>query len=518
MSTSARDWKNYKRLNFRVFDSKSDFIKKTKEAINYVTNNIESGQQGFFERLLYDPSTDKVLTRTSKKGIAFEKPLRYENEKDLNDILVNFDELVAKIDMGGVFKKSRLRITDDKRGIFDFGIAGKGLYQPKEYFSLELANELPDEFNKSEYGFKPSGIVPNEFVKESFVFNEKQFWYTSFTNGNKYLLTPQDEGLRAIQLKLEGAKKIFKTSIKKSYIMFEKKGGKAKMVELYIPVNQGITLEAALPIFMAAKFFQLYGVMTRINIVRMYQESGSEYVMWSYPVKDYGEEMDFDYMAANGVDTRWWYAIRVGVVAMNEAEELKNYISTYAKKPAYSNIRNYSGTGGLPSDRKSFIALFSRYRNWYMKEIEEGRLQPLRVDKKLIISAANERFYGSFSADLNKITEEFFRIVDTVDFQYNKPEDASKRIYKRMVEEPQDKYYFDLLKDKNLSSQEIVDKMKSNLIFLKADFKEYVQNLLIDTYTYPVDGLYEEPKESARKLDEELNEKLDKLATFLETI
>jgi hypothetical protein len=58
-------------------------------------------------------------------------------------------------------------------------------------------------------------------------------------------------------------------------------------------------------------------------------------------------------------------------------------------------------------------------------------------------------------------------------------------------------------------------KEKTNLTFT---FKKYVQFVLTSTYTYPIGGFYAEPKESAEKLDEEFDEKIEDLNKFLKTI
>ena len=494
-----------KTLNFKVFQDRADFIQQGKDAVEYTKTKLSSGSRSYENDILFQDLAN------------YENELTYQNPRALQDFQESFDEIIAKIDMGGVFKKSKLKITDDKRGVMDFGLVSKGLFRRQEYFSQELANTLPDEFNSAEYNFRLSGIVPFDFVQQEEIGSDKFFWYTA-TNGMRYELTKQQEGTRALELNMPDAALKFSSSTKKAYIMYEKKGGKAKMVELFVPVNQGITFSTVLPLFMAAKFFQMYGVMTRISIVRMYNESSREYVAWGYPIKDYGDEMDFNFMALNGVDTRWWYSIRAVVLAINNKMQLDEYLATSGQKKATKgDFRMYSGTGGLPPNSAAYVELISRWRNWYIAEIAAGRVKPLRTDKKLLISGVDERFYGSQSISFEDAIKVFFRIVDTIDFQFNKPEEACARIYKRLVTEALDKYYStDVVQEPNASQR--LQMMKNMRITLTSEFKKYVQSVLFDTYDYPTGGMYEEPKESAEKLDQELEEKIQKLNIFISSL
>ena len=164
-------WENNE-LNFKIFANRADFIQQGKDANEFVLNNISNPKS-------YDADFEYLG--------KYEKELKYENPKLLVEAMETFDNIIAKIDMGGVFKKSRLKITDDKRGIFDFGLAAKGLYRRQEYFSLELAQDFPDEFAGAEYDFKPSGVVPFDFVEETFIGEDRFYWYTS-PSGKKYKL------------------------------------------------------------------------------------------------------------------------------------------------------------------------------------------------------------------------------------------------------------------------------------------------------------------------------------------
>ena len=498
-------WKGTK-LNFKVFADRKDFIQQGKDANNFILSNVNDVRS--------------YVSDANFSGLdKYENELLYQNQDLLQKSLESFDEIMSKIDMGGSFKKTRLKITDDKRGIFDFGLASKGLYKKQEYFSIELAQNSPDEFATAEYDFKPSGVVPFDFVEETFIGEDKFYWYTAAA-GQKYELKKQQQGTRSIELKLPGAKLGYATKTKKAYIIHEKRGGKAKMVELFIPVNQGITFSTAMPLFLAARFFQMYGVMTKISVIRMYSERGDEYVAWSYPIKDYGDEMDFNFMALNGVDTRWWFGIRAVLNAINNKTQLENKQLERGNKNKLntSDFKTYNGSGSLPPSSQAYVELFSRYRNWYSQEIEKGNIPPLRTDKKLLISGVDETLYRKSSLSTTQIIKVFFKILDTVDFQFNKPEEVCVRIYKRLVTDELDKYYANDVSKSQMTQQEKDSAMNNMRITLTSAFKSYVTAVLFDTYDFPEQGEYEEPKESGEKLQEELGEKISKLNQFLKTL
>ena len=143
MSVGVNNWENY-RFNIRVFPSKKDIIDAAEEAIKYNEKNIYAN---------YSDSVSKY----DLDNMVNEK--NYIDPNGLNEALAFFDSLLVETDMGGAFKKAKLKITDDTRGIFDFGLASQGLFRAIEYYSKELQAESPDEFPETK-----SGIVPDKFV------------------------------------------------------------------------------------------------------------------------------------------------------------------------------------------------------------------------------------------------------------------------------------------------------------------------------------------------------------------
>jgi L-rhamnose mutarotase len=296
------------------------------------------------------------------------------------------------------------------------------------------------------------------------------------------------------------------------------------MIELYFPIHGSIELKHILPLLLVAKYLKQAGIMTRINILRMYHEKSKLFVMYGYPIKDYGDEIDFNEIALNGVDGRWWAAMQVMVRALNDQDEAKTYLNMNVKPG--TAMRYYDGAGSEAGSHNDYAEVFSRYRNWYMDQIKQGLMPPLRVDKKLILFGGVWEGYGSMEEMKDEIIGEFFRVLDTVDFQFNNAEQTCKRIYKRRVTDKLAEFYRNTkepnavnpITQKAWTTQEIVIAMEVEKDNLTYKFRTYVQGLLNTTYSYPVEGFYAEPEESAKKLDDEFEEKLEDLNKFLKTV
>jgi len=455
-------------VNFAYFRNRQEFIEQNNEATRLLRG---AGQR----------SAIKVGSLNLYRNVN-----TYEDPAKLQRYVTRFEDVMAKIDMGGAFNKQRLKITADERGIFSFGCASRGLYQPVEFYSVELANQFPNEFPDF-----PSGIVPAKYVDKIELLGTPKFFYSKIdpqNNKNKlsFECIRQFEGVEAMKLKEQGfaeyqdAQLVFRTTEKKAYVMFPKKSGKAKRVDLYIPKNQGISLENMLPSLMLAQFLKQYGVATRINVLRTFYGYGG-YTGVGFMVKDFGEELDFNDLALQGADDRTWQLIRDCVNNLKEANRYS------LKKFGTVGMGSYdtATAGGTPTGKQEWNDYFGRWRNFYMKEIDAGRLDPLSIDKRLMLYGVSE------NANESAVIERFYELLDCVDMQFNKVEDVCKRVYKRQVEEG---------------------------TMTKNGFKDYMIEVFQEAYAYPVGGAFPETPDDAEKSDTEYNDKIEKLTDFLQQI
>lgn len=562
MSLRANDWSN-NTFYIRYFKDLNNFIDIGRQAAKETKNKL----------------TDL--------DINISRGYTYPDQNQLNNYLKKFESIFDNPDLGGNIKKEKLKITDDERGIFDFSLASQGLYRSLEYYSKDLEIESPDEFPNKE-----AGIVPDNFVQSKNLLGRNIFIYKS-KNGKDYELTQQQEGTKKM-LSINPDAKIkttkngliyvtpttykgfslkFKTKNKKNYLLFDKKGGKAKLVDIYFPIHASVNLRSILPSLILAKFLETINIQTRINALRVYEETGTQWGLFGYPIKDYNEPLNLDYIAFNsaqknfvynGNDSSWWDAIQNMVRAIMS----KDYIGNNYTKSGYGIAQGRSGVGSSPGDRKDWVELFSRYRNWYLQQIDKGEVEPLRIDKKLI-------FFGGVSYDVydinnddERVLSEFYLMLDKVDIQFNE-KDSLQRIYKRMVEDKLSKYmemyensknvynaffgreklfnnfmsfYFKKEYEKTQKSESFddyliskdINKLWNSGILLKEavknsddfyismkgylikNFKQYViDDVLLETYTYPIGGEYEESQSSAEKLDQEFEKNVERLETFL---
>ena len=135
---------------------------------------------------------------------------------------------------------------------------------------------------------------------------------------------------------------------------------------------------------------------------------------------------------------------------------------------------------------------FNRYKNWYFEQMEQG-LQPIiPVDRNLMIAGGLPNPDNDSLQDTDAIRDEFYRILDIVDFQFNKPEKASERIYKRMKEE--------------------------NSRYSISDIKAYIQRVAAQANSFPEAGEYATPQDVQDILEDKYDLILDGMNKFLATI
>ena len=126
MSTNGFVFQQFKSLE-DAFDKKNEIEQKpskTRYEIQALTN---------------------VQKRQYKDYKAFTKYLdeprpEFQNVKDISKVLV--ENIKTLINLGGLFANDRIIVTEDTRGVFDFGLASLGLFRPIEFYSKNLYDDI----------------------------------------------------------------------------------------------------------------------------------------------------------------------------------------------------------------------------------------------------------------------------------------------------------------------------------------------------------------------------------------
>lgn len=234
---------------FSYFKSPKDLFDKFKIARQEATNRGYSINR-----------RDEIsnLERASQTSDVF--PATYPDFSELNEFIEKFNEYSAKIDSGGAFEKQRLKLSEDKRFLFSFSLASKGLVRVPEYFSEDIAKKFPTMFNsvgkQATDETMVAGVVDINLVQNFPMPKGKQFFFIK-VDGVEYPLRQQQKGTgKMLQINpsaklIEGDDGMFYTdpstfgdfsltfssSFKKSYIEIPKSGGKGRYVDLYIPFD-----------------------------------------------------------------------------------------------------------------------------------------------------------------------------------------------------------------------------------------------------------------------------------------
>ena len=412
------------------------------------------------------------------KSQAEEGPFfkNYIDERALSSSTNAFEELLSEIDMGGAFKKAKLTTTEKSTGIFDFGLASPGLYALQEFYSKKLGEKFPFEF-----AAEIPGIVPPMFVNKNPM---GDFWYKSKEKGEMFQMTKQKKGEEALRLKLPGAKYKYATSIKKVYVTFKREGGKANYVDLYVGCGGLATLTStgmlarALPVMMAARYFEMMGIRTRINAARTY-EAGNRVVCIAWTIKDYGSDLDFKRIAIDTADSRFF------------RWNLWKWSSAILEKEFGVGDWGYGSTvyGG-----QLLLEIKNRWRNWYFEQMQENKVPYVNLKPELMLFGGlypppnSWTYSGPNDKTFLAIKQEFLNILDTVDFSFNKPQDAIQRIYQRKV----------------IEEGESMDR-----------FTKYVSSTLSKAYSFPTRGDYATPKDVQAELIENYKERSRDFSKYL---
>lgn len=457
-------------------------------------------------------------------------PDLYPNTQELIGLIENFSSFKDSIDSGGAFKKSRIKLSEDKRFMFSFSLASKGLIRVPEYYSDEIATKFPKMFNSvgtaKDDPTMVAGVVDTNIVESRPLGNGQTYFFVNIDK--EYPLRQQQKGTAkmleinssAILTQTDGGmfftepsfyqdfSLVFSSSFKKSYLEMPKEGGNAPAVDIYVPFDMynGLLTKIvpAIPLILACEFLMRARIKVRINVMRpilvRYNEMSSSIV--AFPIKDFSDPIDWNKLAilrglqdAGRLVTEanaYINQSNMGVYETRRGTQLGIALDGFGRnKASYADFMMYDNETMLQEE-------FGRYKNWFRKEVEEGRIKSKLVEKPLMLTFSTSGLLGAdfdlakpedYPDKVEKIENGFFEILDSIDLYYNKKEgEVVRRILKRFEQ-----------KDPTSAGN---------------DAKKYIIKLIGKVYRdyEPKSGAYPSSNEELQKANENYTNKLKRVS------
>lgn len=500
-------------INFTQFSS----LKDSFELIEKIRkNNPKAPELEFIKDSQYR-DYQSFLNFTNNQSRSFQSA-----KKITENILENIKTF---INIGGLYKQDRIIITEDDRGVFDFGLASLGLYRPIEFYSEQLKVDIEKGIVENPYKFQkyPNGLInSNDIVK--IIIGEKTLY--NFKLGKKtYLCERRQKGttlvfnnfsnLCYLSTNVDGIKmpfnketnKVFNgqgkirlkyaSSNKKSYLIYNKKSDSVKYVDIFMPINfltipnNGRVLALITPLVIAGALEE-YGVKVRISAMRIGSD-GSILTSVSIPVKDYEESV------SESLD-RVFNILGQGEVANSFFAFFKTYFqanSVQTRKQAnqgssFSQVRYY--------EQDYMNEMMQRYKNW-ARENKGAYFINTKVENENFQFAVKQNSQGDSDTttyeyvleNIHNIFYNFYYYMDFLALEMIPIQDFIKQVYRRYLE------------DKTFNS---IFQLPDTTNSKKETIRNYVLKMLIEKYSYVKGGAYADTLLQEKEKDENFKSKL----------
>jgi hypothetical protein len=470
----ARDFRTLKdKLEIYFFNSQDKMIKTVEDYLAQNPNQVDSindsgtddnsitGDPDFYG---YDPNSPLSLT----EQYSYDQLKMFSDMPLLTQAIQKFDIIKRGLDLGGDFDASKIKFTSLPRGVFNFGLASKGLIRKMEFYDVETKE-----------------VIDEKVVKEEVLNNIKIFYYLK--SGAKHFVRKQQKGTMLVkdnfsdvEVKYDENQKVwlpykdekvfngkgknmlkYSTTTKKVYMYREKLGGGVSpYVDLFVGVNglQNLDTENMLAknlsAFIVADILEKAGVKVRIYGLRTYTDTDSDpdVVFVAYAIKEYGEQIDFGRLASFASDKRFF---RVNLWRI--ASALRKMESGEYKEGKGRSL--YGGSDDLYNS-------FTMFKNWVFNKKGTVKFDTKINDKNLMVLSglpsvnSSDRLTGRNADEtFKKIEQEVYRTLDYVGMLLTKnPKSFVGKVYKREKDNPR---YYDA----------------------KKQVREYLENLIISNLT-----------------------------------
>lgn len=420
------------------------------------------------------------------------------------------------INLGGSFKKDRLKITDDKRGIFDFSLASQGLFRPVEFFSDSYTKRKGE--NEFAYLGEPLGVIPPERVfKDNSKAGVTIYFFTSedgkkytcerrqkgttdvFTHLGQYCFLGQDKQGLVLPYRKDEPSKVYNgerphrlkyaSSAKKVYLQFDRQDESTKFVDIFIPLNFLAASNSSQKIFnimtplLVSAALEEFDIKTRISVLRNGRVANDIFEVISIPLKNYDEATkDKMPLIINLMSNQDNAAAFFGFHLIRQANNAET--TDESGNPIVSGHRMV-GLYPIYEIKDAVINIFMRYKNWVKANQGKPYINSKVVNQNFqfftyVAQAGNgQPFYSDASFDKSTIASQmpfvmyqFYWYMDYLSIEFLPMQRFVAILFKRIEE---DEVF------KNLFT--IPDRKK-----LKDTLLAYINNILVYKYFSSTQG------------------------------
>ena len=456
-----RDFRTLKdQLEIYFFNSQEKMIRTAEEYLaqnpnqaNLINSRATTDQQIRSTSDFYGYNRNSPLTL--EEQYSYDQLKLFSDMPLLSDAVSKFEIIKKGLDLGGDFDASKIKFTSLPRGVFNFGLASKGLIRKTEFFDVE-ANQVIDE----------------KIVREETLNSLKVFYYLK--SGVKHFVRKQQEGTMLVKdnfldvvVNYDENQKIwlpykdgkvfngkgknmlkFSTTTKKVYMYREKLGGGVSpYVDLFVGVNGLAELNTEnmlaknLSAFIVADILEKAGVKVRIYGLRSYKDAvlnssrtayldDTRTVFIAYAIKEYGEQIDFSRLASFTSDKRFF---RVNLWR----------IASALRKMESGDYRDGKGIS-IYGGQDDLYNSFTMFKNWVFNQKGTLKFDTKINDKNLMVlsglpTVTSDDLLTGRNADrtFKKIEKEVYRTLDYVGMLLTKnPKSFVGKIYKREKDKP----------------------------------------------------------------------------------
>ena len=532
ISQSASDFSNYSRNGF-VFKQYANL----EDAFNFIIETRNKPNKESYENSALNNVTDSKFDNFSSFTNNIKQP-RSSLTKIKKIVNVLLENLKTLVNLGVLYKNDRIIITEDSRGIFDFGLASLGLYRPVEFYSEDLKNDIQNKIVANQFTFQglENGVVDPSFINKKIIGNDvfyiynyknKEYFCERRQKGTTKVFTtfPKECFLKSnsegiiITYDINNKEKVFNgkndarlkyaSNNKKSYLIYQKKDDSVKYVDIYMPINylSGVNNSSRalqlIPSFLIASTLEEFGIQVRISAMRLGSDEETQ-ITASIPVKDYNESTKeaFDYIfdllsTSNSAESFFGF---FKIMAGNEgiqAPPTKD-TSTSFDDIAYEN-RNYMNN------------MMQRYKNWCEENKDKPFINTKVVNKNFQFAlptigtniASSVIEYEDILNYLHQIFFQYYYYMDFLAIEMINITDFVKSLYKRISEDSTFRKIFEV---------------PSTNIEIKETIRSYILSILVEKYAIVNGGSYADNQEQKKQKEDTFQQKVLSLNEALNSI